>query len=85
MDTSVHENDKTSFILFHVDIDSGVPFRPVMYKSGRLYCSCAQTEFYLISAASDSAAALGSAASTIERAAMTKSAPASMASRALPP
>lgn len=38
-----------------------------------------------ISAAIDAAAAAGSAASTIERATMTKSAPASMAVRALPP
>jgi hypothetical protein len=85
MDTSVHEKDRTSFILFHVSIDFGVPFRPAMYTSERLYRAFAQTEFYRISAANDAAAAAGSAASTMERATMTKSAPASMAARALPP
>lgn len=85
MDTSVHGKDRTSFILFHPDIYFGVPFRPVMYTSGRLYRAFAQTEFYRISAANDSAAAAGSAASTMERATMTKFAPASMAARALPP
>lgn len=44
MDTSVHELIELSFILFHRDIGSGVPFRVVMYTSERHLCASTQVD-----------------------------------------
>jgi hypothetical protein len=89
MNTSVHEFNALSFNCFYVINIRNALFRPAMYGSGRPTCASASNmihvTFQRVSTARAAAAAAGSEASTIDLAAMTKLAPASIASRALPP